>query len=62
MKAHLKSPKSFKLSHGALAVVTLMLRNIADAFNMEGGDFTNDSVWLIRSHMKNQRGGEKGRN
>lgn len=59
VKAHLKSPKSFKLSHGALAVVTLMLRNIADAFNMEGGDFRNDSVWLIPSHMKYQRGGKR---
>lgn len=36
MKAHLKSPsKSFKLGHVALAFVTLMLRNIADAVEVE---------------------------
>lgn len=39
MKAHLKSPsKSFKLGHVALAFVTLMLRNIADAVELEVGE------------------------
>lgn len=31
----LKSPKSLELGHTALAFVTLMLRNIADAVKLE---------------------------
>ncbi|KAM7369860.1 hypothetical protein PAMP_011150 [Pampus punctatissimus] len=58
----LKSPKSFKLGHVALASVTSMLRNNADATELEAGEEISQKseLWLVTtvaktlSHLKCQ--------